>query len=106
MEEVKGTRNIFVLIDTKTDIDEDTVIKNLFKFEEIKEVHVITGEYDFLAVAKIDLHGKSIFTDVQEESRKLLRRIRTLDVIRDTKTIVPFTTFARESQQKAKLSNT
>lgn len=91
----KGKRNIFVLIDMELDADEDDLMERLLEFKEVKEVHVISGQYDILAVAEIDLHGKPIFSTVQMLSQNLIRNIRKIGGIRDTNTIVPYATATR-----------
>lgn len=90
-----GKRNIYVLIDTELKAREEEVMEELLKFKEVTEVHVISGQYDLLAVAEIDLHGTPIFSTVQELSQKLVRKIRQVSGIRDTNTIVPFTSATR-----------
>lgn len=91
----RGKRSIFVLIDIELDADEDDLMKKLLECEEVREVHVISGQYDVLAVAEIDLHGKPIFSTVQELSQNLIRKIRKINGIRDTNTIVPYATATR-----------
>ena len=90
-----GKRNIFILIDTELDADEDDLMERLLGIGEVKEVHIISGQYDILAVAEINLHGKPIFSTVQELSQKVIRKIRKISGIRDTNTIVPFVTATR-----------
>ncbi len=91
----RGKRNIFILIDTELDEDEDDLMERLLGIGEVKEVHIISGQYDILAVAEINLHGKPIFSTVQELSQKVIRKIRKISGIRDTNTIVPFVTATR-----------
>jgi len=91
----RGKRKIFVLIDIELDINEEVLMENLLEIEEVGEVHIISGEYDVLAVAEIDLRGKPIFSTVQELSQRVVRRIRKIDGVRDTNTIVPFATATR-----------
>ena len=62
----------------------------LLEYDEVIEVHLISGQYDLLAVLKIALHGKAIFTSVQELAQKSIERIRDLSGVRDTNTIVPY----------------
>ena len=92
MNIAKGKRNIFILIDAETRKGEEDLIERLLKFEEVKEVHVISGQYDLLVVAEISLLGKTIFSTVQEISQILIRKVRTTEGVRDTNTIVPFLT--------------
>ena len=68
----------------------------LLEFKDVREVHVISGQYELMVLAAINLQDRSIFASVQEESRKLVRDIRELDGIRDTNTIIPFVTFLKE----------
>jgi len=95
MQLQRAKRSIFVLIDTELDADEEKLMEELLEFEEIKEVHIISGQYDVLAVAEMNLHGKSVFSTVQELSQELIRKIRKVKGIRDTNTIVPYATATR-----------
>ena len=88
----RGKRNIFILIDTELDADQDDLMESLLGIGEVKEVHVISGQYDILVVAEIDLHGKPVFSTVQELSQKVIGKIRKIGGVRDTNTIVPFVT--------------
>jgi len=87
--EMKGKYTVFVFVDTIPGKDR-TVLEKLLKYDEIVEVHLISGQYDLLAVLEIELHGKAIFTTVQEVTQKLIEKIRNLRGVRDTNTIVPF----------------
>jgi len=87
--EMKGKYTVFVFVDTIPGKDR-TVLEKLLKYDEIVEVHLISGQYDLLAVLEIELHGKAIFTTVQEVTQKLIEKIRNLSGVRDTNTIVPF----------------
>ena len=91
----RGKRSIFVLIDIELDANEEDLMRRLLELEEVREVHLISGQYDVLAVAEIDLSGKPIFSTVQELSQKVVRRIRKINGVRDTNTIVPFATATR-----------
>lgn len=91
----RGKRKIFVLIDIELDVNEEDLMKEMLELEEVREVHIISGQYDVLAVAEIDLSGKPIFSTVQELSQKVVRRIRKINGVRDTNTIVPFATATR-----------
>jgi len=87
--EMKGKYTVFVFVDTIPGKDR-TVLEKLLKYDEIVEGHLISGQYDLLAVLEIELHGKAIFTTVQEVTQKLIEKIRNLSGVRDTNTIVPF----------------
>lgn len=86
---MKGEYTVFVLVDTAPG-EEKAVMENLLEHDEVVEVHVISGEYDLLAVLEINLHGKPIFTSVQDLAHKSIEKIRDLSGVRDTTTIVPF----------------
>jgi len=91
---MKGLYHIFILIDTDPTKD-IKVEEELIKIKEIAEVHLISGQYDILAVADIDLHGKAIFTSVQELSQDLIQKIRKIHGVRDTNTLVPFLSLSK-----------
>ena len=94
IHEMKGTYRIFVLVDTAPGKDK-TVEKKLLEYNEVIEVHYISGQYDLFAVLEIVLLGKSIFTSVQELAQRLVQKIRKIDGVRDTNTIVPFLSLTR-----------
>jgi len=89
VEELKGSYKVFVMVDTYPGQDE-RVLEQLLKLKEVLEVHFISGEYDLLAVVEASLHGKTIFTTVQEISQLIVQRIRKIDGVRDTNTLMPF----------------
>jgi DNA-binding Lrp family transcriptional regulator len=92
--QMKGLYHIFILIDT--DPTKDIKIEDeLIKIPEIAEVHLISGQYDILAVADINLQGKAIFSTVQELSQDLIQKIRKINGVRDTNTLVPFLSLSK-----------
>ena len=95
--EMKGEYTVFVFIDT-TPGEDRTVLEKLLEYDEVIEVHLISGQYDLLAVLEIDLHGKAIFTSVQELAQKSIERIRDLSGVRDTNTIVPFFSVTKRAE--------
>jgi DNA-binding Lrp family transcriptional regulator len=88
-EEMKGSYRAFVMVDTYPGQDEK-VLEHLLKFKEVIEVHFISGEYDLLAVVEASLHGRAIFTTIQEISQLIVQRIRKIEGVRDTNTLLPF----------------
>ena len=92
--QMKGLYHIFIFIDTDPTKDVK-VEEELIKIKEIAEVHMISGQYDILAVADIDLHGKAIFSSVQELSQNLIQKIRKIHGVRDTNTLVPFLSLSK-----------
>ena len=95
--EMKGKYIIYIFIDTSPGKDRE-VLERILEHDEVVEAHVISGQYDLLAVLEIDLHGKPIFTTVQEVAQKSIERIRTLRFVRDTNTIVPFFSVTKRSE--------
>ena len=94
-KEMAGLYHIFILIDTDPDKDMK-VEERLLKLDEIVEVHFVSGQYDLLAVADINLHGKAIFTTVQELSQDLIQKIRKIEGVRDTNSMVPFLSLVKK----------
>jgi DNA-binding Lrp family transcriptional regulator len=92
---MKGVYHVFVFIDTDPDADE-RVEERLLEFDEVVEVHYISGEYDLLAVIEINLHGKAVFTTVQEIAQQVIQKIRRIRGVRDTNSMVPFVSFTKK----------
>jgi len=92
--QMKGLYHIFIFIDTDPTKDVK-VEEELIKIKEIAEVHLVSGQYDILAVADIDLHGKAIFSSIQEISQDLIQKIRKIHGVRDTNTLVPFLSLSK-----------
>ena len=92
---MRGKCRVFVFIDVTPGKDRK-VAEKLLKYNEVVEVHMITGEYDILAVLEFELYGKLIFTSFQEKASKfVLDRIRKLGCVRDTNTIIPSLSLSR-----------
>jgi DNA-binding Lrp family transcriptional regulator len=85
---MKGTYRAFLMVGTRPGQDEK-VVETLLKFKEILEVHFISGEYDLLAVVEVNLHGKSIFTTIQEVTQFIIQKVRKIDGVRMTNTLLP-----------------
>jgi len=91
---MKGSYHVFVFVDTDPHLDEK-VEERLLGFDEVVEVHFISGQYDLLAVVEINLMGKPIFSTVQEVSQQVIQKIRRIRGVRDTSSIVPFLSFSK-----------
>ena len=96
VREMKGTYRAFVMVGTVPGQDEN-VVKSLLKFKEVLEVHFISGNYDLLAVVEIDLHGKTIFTPVQEITQFVVQKIRKVEGIRTTSTMLPLRSLTKQN---------
>ena len=75
--EMKGKYTVFIFIDTFPGKDK-AVLEEIMEYKEVAEAHLISGQYDLLAVLEINLHGKPVFTTVQEVAHKSIRKIRKL----------------------------
>jgi DNA-binding Lrp family transcriptional regulator len=93
--EMKGTYRVFVMVGTHPGHDED-VAKKLLEFEEIIEVHFISGMFDLLAVVEVSLRGKAIFTTIQEIAQFIIQKIRRIDGIRETNTLLPLVSLVKK----------
>jgi len=89
IREMKDIHRIFVFVDTEMGQDLETM-KRILSLEQVKEVHLVSGQYDLLAVLEVDIHGTAIFTSIQELAQTAVQKIRKIDGVRDTSTIVPF----------------
>jgi len=96
-KEMAGVYHIFILIDTNPGEDMK-VEERLLKIDEIVEVHYVSGQYDILAVADINLRGKAIFSTVQELSQDLIQKIRMIPGVRDTNSMVPFRSLVKKHE--------
>lgn len=95
VREMKGTYRAFIRLGTVPGHDEE-VVKKLLKFKEVLEVHFISGDYDLLAVIAINLHGKTIFTPIQEITQFIVQKIRKVDGIRITNTMLPLRSLTKQ----------
>ena len=96
-KEMAGVYHIFIFIDTDPGKDVK-VEERLLKIEEIIEVHYVSGQYDILALADINLRGKAIFSTVQELSQDLIQKIRKIPGVRDTNSMVPFRSLVKKHE--------
>jgi DNA-binding Lrp family transcriptional regulator len=96
VRQMKGMYRIFVLVDTDPGKDK-TVEEKLLKYDEVVELHYISGQYDLFAVVEINVHGKPIFSTVQEIAQRFIQKIRMIDGVQDTNTIVPFLSLTKQA---------
>jgi DNA-binding Lrp family transcriptional regulator len=65
---------------------EENVVNDLLKLDEVKEVHVVPGEWDLLAIVEQE---KNVVVPSDEQVYKLVMgRIGKVKHIRDTNTMV------------------
>jgi DNA-binding Lrp family transcriptional regulator len=65
---------------------EDDVVSDLLKLEEVKEVHIIPGEWDILAV--VEAEKQVVFSSDETIYKVVLSKIEKIKHIRDTNTMV------------------
>ena len=94
---MKGEYRAFVLIGA-TPGEDSEILEELLEFDEVIEVHRISGQYDLLAVLKIDLYGKEVFITVQDLAHKAVEDIRDVGGVRETNTIVPFFSVTKQAK--------
>lgn len=76
----------FVLIKTDPGRERE-VAEKLYKVPEVREVHLIAGEWDILAVVETE---REIVLPTDEKVLELVMdKITTLPYLRDTNTIIP-----------------
>ena len=86
---MKGKHRAFVFVDVAPGKDR-RILDKLLEYDEVIEAHIITGQYDVLAVLEFELYGKEIFASFQETASKfVVEKIRKLKDVNDTNTIIP-----------------
>jgi len=95
--EMKGKFSVFMFVDTAPGKDK-AVLEGILKHEQVVEAHLISGQYDLLLVLEIDLHGKPVFSTVQEVAHESIEKIRKISGVRDTNTIVPFFSLTKRAE--------
>src|SRR5207237_10365986 len=66
---------------------ESKVADALFKLAEVKEVHVIPGRHDIMAV--VEVPRKLLEPDAQSLYWLIVDRIKTIGDVQDTETLIP-----------------
>jgi DNA-binding Lrp family transcriptional regulator len=89
IHEMKDVHRIFVFVDTEMGQDLETM-KRILSLEQVRDVHLVSGQYDLLVVLELSVHGTAIFTSIQELAQTAVLKIRKIEGVRDTSTIVPF----------------
>ncbi len=67
---------------------ESKVADALFKLAEVKEVHVIPGRHDIVAV--VEVPRKLLEPDAQSIYWFIVERIKTIGDVTDTETLIPY----------------
>jgi DNA-binding Lrp family transcriptional regulator len=93
-DEMKRYVRAFIYLSTKLG-KEKNVAEDLWKVPEIKEVHIVPGKYDILAVAEVE--RKFLEPDTQNIYWFLLARIENIPNIENTSTVIPVISMSRWS---------
>jgi DNA-binding Lrp family transcriptional regulator len=94
-DEMKRYVRAFIYMATKLG-KETAVADELWKVPEIKEVHIIPGKYDILAVAEVE--RKFLEPDSHSIYWFLLARIENIPHIESTSTVIPVVSMSRWSR--------
>jgi DNA-binding Lrp family transcriptional regulator len=75
---------------------EKSFLEKLMTYEEVKEAHIIYGQYDVLAVLELK---RGYFDSEHEKVLKFVEQIRKMKDVQDTNTVMPsFSLIKRESR--------
>ncbi len=94
-DEMKRYVRAFIYLSTQLG-KEKSVAEELWKVPEIKEVHIIPGKYDILALAEVE--RKFLEPDTQNIYWFLLARIENIPNIENTSTVIPVISMSRWSR--------
>ncbi len=93
-DEMKRYVRAFIYLSTKLG-KEKAVAEDLWKVPEIKEVHIVPGKYDILAVAEVE--RKILEPASHNIYWFLLSRIEGISGIEDTSSVIPVVSMSRWS---------
>ena len=85
-EEMKRKARAFVLIETDPGKEKE-VMEKLLKFDQVKEVHIYSGEMDLIAV--LETEREIIVPSSKRVSDFVIDKIQRIPEIQDTETIIP-----------------
>ncbi|MDH5451120.1 MAG: Lrp/AsnC ligand binding domain-containing protein [Candidatus Bathyarchaeota archaeon] len=85
-EEMKRKARAFVLIETKPGKEKE-VMEKLLKYEEVKEVHIYSGEMDLIAV--LETEREMLVPSSKKVADLVIDKIQSIKEIQDTETIIP-----------------
>jgi DNA-binding Lrp family transcriptional regulator len=85
-EEMKRNERAFIMIEVEPG-REDEIMRQLLKFEEVKEAHEITGEKDILVVLEIE--KDIVAPGLEKIANFVTHKVSKINGVRDTETIIP-----------------
>jgi DNA-binding Lrp family transcriptional regulator len=86
VEEMKRKVRAFVLIETEPGKEKE-VMEKLLKYEEVKEVHIYSGEMDLIAV--LETEREMLVPSSKKVADLVIDKIQSIKAIQDTETIIP-----------------
>jgi len=93
LRDLRDSARAFLLITTGTG-KEDAVSEHLFRFEEVRELHLVPGDWDMIAVLEVP---KSLVKPPSEYVTEFVKnKVRRIAGVTHTVTLIP-----AESQVKA-----
>lgn len=87
--DMRSFARAFLLINVVTG-KEDTIVDKLLKIKEIREVHIVPGDYDILAVIEVEV---GLIKPVPEKLTEIVKgKVRKITGISHTMTLIPLAT--------------
>ncbi|OLD03879.1 MAG: hypothetical protein AUJ07_05295 [Crenarchaeota archaeon 13_1_40CM_3_53_5] len=93
-DEMKRHVRAFIFLETSLG-KETEVAESLWKLEEVKEVHLIPGRNDVMAVAEVSRH--LLEPDSQSIYWFILDRIKDISHVLNTETLIPIVSMSKWS---------
>jgi len=88
LRDMRTVARIFLLINVATG-KEDTIADKLLKLKEIREVHIVPGDYDLLAVIEVE---RALIDTVPEKVGRVVKgKVRKMSGVSHTVTLIPLT---------------
>lgn len=85
-KEMKRKARAFVLIETEPGKEKE-VMEKLLEFDEVKEVHIYSGEMDLIAV--LETEREIIVPSSKKITDFVIDKVQSIAEIQDTETIIP-----------------
>jgi len=86
VQEMKRKARAFVLIETDPGKEKE-VMEKLLEFDEVKEVHIYSGEMDLIAV--LETEREIIVPSSKKIADFVIDKIQSIAQVQDTETIIP-----------------
>ena len=84
-QEMKHSNRVFIYLDVESG-EERKILVQLMNHDEVLEGHLITGQFDILAVLEVE---RAILETPQEKVLQIVEKIRKLRGVKDTNTVMP-----------------